>query len=132
VKTSNAAKVIALDLVAFMVLEILLSPPAGLETRPPSHLTGIGIAFLLVFGVGFLLAIVSLVLLLRKSRRAPILAIVAAVLFFPAAIADQTGHLSSLRAPVAISWVELGVALVAVLVIGFSVWVLQERVARNP
>jgi hypothetical protein len=132
VRASTAAKVLALDLVAFIVLEILLTPIAGLETRPPSHLTGIGIAFLLIYGVGFLLAILSLVLLFRGSRRAPVLAIVGAVLFFPAAIADQTGHLSSLRPPVAISWVELGVAIVAVIVIGFSVRVLREPAATKP
>ncbi len=131
VRASTAAKVLAVVLVAYILLDVLLTPLAGLETRPPKHLTGVGIAFLVVYGVGFLLAILSLVLVMRRSRRAPIVAIVAAALDFPALIADQTGHLSSLRPPIGIAWVELGEAIVAVLVIGISFWVLQDRASRK-
>ena len=96
------------------------------------HLTGIGIASLAVFGVGFLLAIVAIVLLFRRSLRAPLVAIVAVALFFPAAIADQTGHLSSLRPQIAIGWIELATAIVAILGVGFALWVLRKQAPRKP
>ena len=129
---SNPTKALALDLVAYIVLDVLLTPVAGLETRPPTHLTGIGIALLVVYGVGFLLAILSLFLLFRGSQRAPLVAIVAAALLLPAVIADQTGYLSTLRPPIAIAWIEVAGAFTAVFAIGFALWVLQQQAARNP
>ena len=131
-KVSTPAKVLALDLVGYIVLNVLLTPVAGLETQPSMHLTGIGIASLAVFGVGFLLAIVAIVLLFRRSLRAPLVAIVAVALFFPAAIADQTGHLSSLRPQIAIGWIELATAIVAILGVGFALWVLRKQAPRKP
>lgn len=123
---STGAKVLAAVLVIYVVLDILLTPVGHLETRPVADVTGIGFASLGLLFVGLVLAILSLVLLFRRSRRAPVVAIVAGVLFFPAAIADQVGLFSSLRPPAAIAVLELVQALVAIVVI-FMGFVLLRR-----
>jgi hypothetical protein len=125
-KLSNPAKVLALTLAAYIVCDVLLTPPAGLETRPVSHVTGIGFTVLGLLFVGLALAIVSLVFLFRRTRRAPSIAIAAAVLYFPAVLAEQTGHFSSVHAPAAIETVELIQTGVALIVIGAGIWTLRR------
>jgi hypothetical protein len=126
-RLSNPAKVLAVTLAAYIVCDVLLTPPAGLETRPVSHVTGVGFAVLGLLFVGLALAIVSLVLLFRRSRRAPTIAIVAAVLYFPAVLAEQTGNFSSVHAPAAIETVELIQAAVALVLIGVGTWTLRTE-----
>jgi hypothetical protein len=126
-RLSNPAKVLAVTLAAYIVCDVLLTPPAGLETRPVSHVTGVGFAVLGLLFVGLALAIVSLVLLFRRSRRAPTIAIVAAVLYFPAVLAEQTGNFSSVHAPAAIETVELIQAAVALVLIGVATWTLRTE-----
>ena len=123
---STSARLLAVTLAAYIVCDILLTPPAGLETRPVSHVTGLGFAVLGLLFVGLALAIVSLVLLFRRSRRAPSVAIIAAVLYFPAVLAEQTGNFSSVHAPAAIETVELIQTVVALIVIGAGVWTLRR------
>jgi hypothetical protein len=124
-KLTSAEKVLAVTLVAYTVCDVLLTPPAHLETRDPAHVTGLGIAALALLFVGLALSIVALVLLFRRSGRSAIVAIVAAALFFPAFLSEQTGHFSSLRAPAAIESVEILQAVIAVIAIGLSFWVLR-------
>jgi len=121
---SNRAKVLAVTLVAYVVLDILLTPVAGLETRPVAKVTVLGFVSLGLLFVGLVLAIVSLVFLFRRSPRAATAAIVAAFLYFPAVLAEQTGHFSSLRPPAAIESIELVQVVVALAVIGvgFGSW----------
>ena len=126
-RLSNPAKVLAVTLAAYVVCDVLLTPPAGLETRPVSHVTGLGFVVLGLLFVGLALAIVSLVLLFRRSRRAPTIAIVAAVLYFPAVLAEQTGNFSSVHAPAAIETVELIQAAVALALIGLGTWTLRAE-----
>lgn len=57
-------------------------------------------------------------------------AIIAAVLFLPAFLAEQTGYFSSLRAPDGIERLELVQGVVAVLAIGLGFWMLR-RVDRS-
>ena len=131
-RLSNPAKVLAVTLAAYVVCDVLLTPPAGLETRPVSHVTGLGFVVLGLLFVGLALAIVSLVLLFRRSRRAPTIAIVGAVLYFPAVLAEQTGNFSSVHAPAAIETVELIQAAVALVLIGVGTWTLRtETTARQ-
>jgi hypothetical protein len=125
-KLSTAEKILAVTLLAYVVLDILLTPPAGLETRNPAHVTVIGIVSLALLFIGLALSVVALVLLFRRSGRTPIVAIVAAVLFFPAFLAEQTGNFSSLRAPAAIELVELIQAVVAVVVVFAGYWMLRR------
>lgn len=87
-----------------------------------SHVTGIGFVVLGLLFVGLALAIVTLVLLIRRSPRAPSVAIVAAVLYFPAVLAEQTGNFSSVHAPPAIETVELIQTAVALIVVGVGIW----------
>src|ERR1700738_4720539 len=120
-KRSNAARILAVALAAYIVCDILLTPPAGLETRDPAKVTGLGYAVLGLLFVGLALSIVALVLLFRNSRRAPIVAIVAAVLLYlPAFLAEQASLFSALRPPIAIERVEWVQAVVAVVAIGLS------------
>jgi hypothetical protein len=130
-KLSTPARVLAVTLAAYIVCDVLLTPPAGLETRPVSHVTGLGFAVLGLLFVGLALAIVSLVLLFRQSHRAPSVAIVAAVLYFPAVLAEQTGNFSSIHAPAAIETVELIQAVVALIVIGVGIWTIRRDTTRS-
>jgi hypothetical protein len=112
-------------LVAYALCDILLTPPAGLETRDPAKVTGLGYAVLGLLFIGLALAIVAFVLLFRSSRRAPVVALVAAVLYVPAFLSEQAGLFSALRPPVAIQRVEWVQAAIAVIVIGISAWLLR-------
>jgi len=119
-------------LVVYVVCDILLTPPAGLETRPVSHVTALGFVVLGLLFVGLALAIVSLVLLFRRSRRTAMVAIIAAVLYFPAVLAEQTGNFSSVRAPSAIEAVELVQAAVALILVGEGIWTLRRSASKAP
>jgi hypothetical protein len=67
--------------------------------------------------VGLALALASLVLLFYRPRRTPILALVSALFYFPAFLADQAGVFAALRPSEAIVVVELAHAVVAIFVI---------------
>ena len=124
-KLSIAAKVLAASLAVYVVCDILLTPLAGLETRPVAKVTTLGFVSLGILFVGLVLAIVAAVLVFRRSRRAPIVAIIAAVLYFPAFLAEQTGHFSAIAAPVAIEEVETVQVIIAAIVIVFALVVLR-------
>lgn len=94
-------------------------------------MTGVGLATLGLLFVGLALGILSLVLVLRRARRSPIVAIIAAVLYFPAMLADQFGLFSSLRPPIGIARFELVQAVVAIISIGFAFWVLRGATVRT-
>jgi hypothetical protein len=122
-KLSIPEKVLTVTLVAYIVFDILLTPVAGLETRSASNITSLGLATLGLIFVGLALATMSLVLVFRSSPRTPIVAIVAAVLYFPCALADLTGNFSSVRQPVAIEVIELVQVVVALVVIAAGFWI---------
>ena len=124
---SRAGKGLAVLLVAYVVADILLTPPARLETRDPALVTTLGFIVLGLLFLGLILAIISVVLLVRGSRRAGISAVIAAVLYFPAAIAEWSGHFSKLSPPQAISTVEDVQAFIAVLVIVFAIIETRAR-----
>jgi hypothetical protein len=126
VKTLTATRILAVSLAAYIVCDILLTPPAGLETRPVAKVTTAGFIVLGLLFVGLALAVVGLVFLFRSSRRAPLIAIVAALLFYPAAIAEQTGNFSAIKPSAAIETVELVQVVVAAIVIGLGVRILRE------
>jgi hypothetical protein len=130
-KLSIAAKMLAATLAVYVVCDILLTPLAGLETRPVAKVTTLGFVSLGLLFVGLALAIIAAVLVFRRSPRSPIVAIVAAVLFFPAFLAEQTGHFSSVGAPGAIERVEIVQVIVAVIVIGFALVLLRGGAART-
>jgi hypothetical protein len=130
-KLSNAAGILSVALAAYIVCDVLLTPPAGLETRDPAKVTGLGFAVLGLLFVGLALGIVALVLLFRRSRRAPLVAIVAAVLFLPAFVAEQAGLFSALRPPLAIERVEWVQAVVAIIAVGLGFWLLRSGPPRN-
>jgi hypothetical protein len=129
-KLSSAAKILAVALAAYIVGDVLLTPPAGLETRDPAKVTGLGFAVLGLLFVGLALAIVTLVLLFRRSRRAPMVAIVAAVLYLPAYVAERAGLFSALRPPLAIERVEVVQVIVAIIVGGVGFWLLRSQTPR--
>ena len=122
---SNQEWILAAALVLYIVCDFLLTPPAHLETRNPAYVTGVGIGSLVLLFLGLALAIVALILVFRKSRPAPKIAIVAALLYIPAPLTELSGHFSSLRPPAAIAWLELVQAVVALTIIAVSVWVIR-------
>src|SRR5260370_3009101 len=115
-------RVPAVSLAAYIVCDVLLTPVAGFETRPVAKVTAVGFAVLGLLFSGLALAIVALVLTVRRSDRSPGFAIVAAVLFLPAFIAEQTGNFSALHAPAAIERVEVVHVVVVVIVVGAALW----------
>jgi hypothetical protein len=129
-KLSNASRILSVALAAYIVCDVLLTPPAGLETRDPAKVTGLGFAVLGLLFVGLALGIVALVLLFRRSRRAPMVAIVAAVLYLPAFVAERAGLFSALRPPIAIERVEWVQAVVAIIVVGLGFWLLRSETPR--
>ena len=118
---------LAVILLAYVVCDILLTPPAHLETRDPAKVTAIGVAGLVLLFVGLVLSIVALVLLFRGSKRSPIVAIIGAVMYIPAFLSEQTGHFSSLRAHAAIEWVEWVQFVIAITAVGTSALLLRRR-----
>lgn len=120
-------RILAASLVAYVVCDILLTPPARLETRNPAYVTGVGIAALALLFVGLALAVIALVLLFRRSRQASRVAITAALLYFPAPLTEVTGHFSSLRPPTAIALLELIQAVIALVVVGVGIWAGRQR-----
>jgi hypothetical protein len=131
-RLSRAGLLLAIILVVYAVLDVLLTPLGGFETRDPAKVHAVGIAGLALLFLGLLLSIVALVLLFRRSGRAPILAIVAAVLYYPAYLTELTGVFSSLSAPTAIARIELAQAVVAAIAIGVGIWTLRgEPTSRS-
>jgi hypothetical protein len=129
-RLTNASRALVIVLVAYVVLDILLTPVARIETRPVSHVTGLGFVTLGLLFAGLALSIVSLVLVFRGSRRAALVAIIAAVLFFPAPLAELTGNFSSLRPPTGIAWIEVAQTVVAVIAAGIGIWMLRIDTTR--
>jgi hypothetical protein len=132
---SGLRTVITAALVTFLVAGVLLTPLARLETRPVSDVTGVGVVVLGLFFVGLILALVALVLVLlgrASSLSLAILPILAAVLYVPGLVADQTGHLSKLPHPTAIFWVELIQAVIALVLIVLALSAVLGQPARRP
>ena len=125
-KLSIATRILAVVLAVYIVCDILLTPPAGLETRNVARVTGLGFATLGLLFLGLALAIIAIVLLFRRSLRAPVVAILAAVLYLPAFLAEQVGLFSGLRPPITIERVEWVQAVVPVVAIGFGFWILRR------
>jgi hypothetical protein len=125
---SRAATTLAGTLATYVVCDVLLTPIAGIETRPVAKVNGIGFAVLGLLFVGLVLGVIALILVFRRSERAPIIAIVAAVLYLPAFAAEQTGHFSSVTAPLGIQRIEFVQAIVVVIAIGLSLWVLRSGI----
>jgi hypothetical protein len=123
---SRMNRLLAFALIAYAVLDVLLTPLGRLEPRPVAQVTAIGFVTLALLFVGLVLALFSLNLLYRGSSRAATVAIVAAVLYFPAVLADQTGLFSSLRPPAPITGVELAQGVVAIVVIGLGAWMTRR------
>lgn len=129
-RLSRGGLVLAIILVVYVVLDVLLTPLGGFETRDPAKVHVVGLAGLALLFVGLALSIVALVLLFRRSGRAPVFAVVAAVLYYPAFLTERTGTFSSLPAPTAIERLELVQAIVAAIAIGVGIWMLQRGTAR--
>ncbi len=129
---TSVAKILVVVLVVYLLNDLLLSPLGGIETRPVADLTTLGLATLALLFVGLALVVAAIVLLFRRSRSAPTLAIVGVILFFPAFAADQTGHFSSLRPPMGIVYVEIVQAVVALIAVALAIRVLQERRGVTP
>ena len=126
-KLSRRANYLVVLLVVYVIADILLTPLAGLETRPVSKVTTIGYTTLALLFVGLALNVACLVLTLRHYKRSPIFGIIGSILYFPAAIADQTSQFSSLAAPTGITIVEIIEGLVAIGIIVLGLLVFQEK-----
>ena len=125
-KRSTVDWVLGVALVLYVIFNILLTPPAGLETRNPALVTGIGVVSLALLFIGLALAIVAIVLVYRRSRRAAGAAIIAASLFVPAFLVEQTGNFSTLRPPPAIEAIEIVQAALVVIIVAAGFWRLRR------
>jgi hypothetical protein len=125
VRPSRAGLLLAIILVVYVVLDVLLTPLGGFETRDPAKVHVVGFAGLALLFAGLVLSIVAIVLLFRRSGRAPLFAIVAALLYYPAFLTELSGTFSSLTPPTAIARIELVQAAVAAVAIGLGIWMLR-------
>src|SRR5260370_14327408 len=112
---------------AYGILDVVITPTVGSETRDPTKVTGIGIAGLVLLFIGLGLSIAAIVMLFRRSKRSPNVAIVAALLFLPAFLSEQTGRFSALAPPTGIEVIEWVQALVVVVTIGLGIAVLRAH-----
>ncbi len=126
---SGKSRILLVFLVVYIISDILLTPLAGLETRPPADVTTVGLITLGLLFTGLALGVVSLILLFSKPRRSPILAIVAGIFFLPAFIVEQAGYFSSLRPPIAIETVEIAQTLVSLMTIVVALSVYRQKTA---
>jgi hypothetical protein len=126
-RLSRAGQLLAIILVVYVVLDVLLTPLGGFETRDPAKVHVVGLAGLALLFIGLALSIVALVLVFRRSARAPLFAIVAAVLYYPAFLTELTGTFATLPAPTAIARIELVQAVVAAFAIGVGIWMLRRE-----
>jgi hypothetical protein len=128
---SSAQRRLGGALVAYVVADVLLTPPAHLETRDPALVTTVGIAALVLLFLGLVLSIVAVLLLFRRSTRAPIAGLAAGVLFLPAPLTEVTGHFSSLHPPAAIAAVEVVQTVVALVVVWISASLLRQQTSKS-
>jgi hypothetical protein len=128
-KPSGRSRILLILLVIYVISDLLLTPLGGLETRPPSQVTTLGLATLGLLFAGLALGVVSSVLLFYKPRRSPILAIVAGILYFPAFLAEQAGYFSSLRPPIAIETLEIVQTLVSIVMMLAALNVYRQKTA---
>ena len=131
-KLSSRGKGLAVLLVIYVLFDILLTPLGGFETRPAANVTTLGIVTVSLFFVGLVLSVASLVLLFYKTRRAPMVAIIAGILYFPAFIADQSGNFSSLQPPAAITVLETAQALVVLATIFLASSIYRQKTVNAP
>jgi hypothetical protein len=126
-RLSRAGLLLAIILAVYVVLDLLLTPLGGFETRDPAKVHAVGLAGLALLFLGLVLGILAVVLLIRRSGRAPMVAIVAAVLYYPAFLTEVTGTFSTLPAPTAIERLEFVQAVVAAAAIGVGIGMLRGR-----
>lgn len=126
-KLSRKANYLVVLLVVYVIADILLTPLGGLETRPVSKVTTIGFTTVTLLFIGLALNIACLVLTLRHYKRSPIFGVIGSILYFPAAIADQTGQFSSLAPPTGITYVEIIEGLIAIGIIVLGTLIFQEK-----
>jgi len=132
VKFSRKASYLVWLIVLYVIADLLLTPLGGLETRPLSQITTLGMATLGLVFAGLALNIACLALTLRRYRRSPVLGIIGSILFFPAMIADQTGQFSSLSPPTGIIYVEIVEAIVAISIIVLGALLFREKTEGAP
>ena len=126
---AGKSRILLVLLILYVILDFLLTPPAGLETRDPALVTSLGLAVLGLLFLGLALGIISIVLLFYKPGRWPILTIVAGIFFLPAFITEQAGSFSALRPPVAIETVEILQALVSIIMTIVALSVYRQKTA---
>ena len=114
-------------IVIYIIADFLLTPLGGIETRPIPDVTTTGLVTLGLLFIGLGLNVICLVLILRHYRHAPIFGVIGSLLYFPAAIADQTGQFSTLTPPSGITYVEVIEAIVAIAIIGLGAIILREK-----
>jgi hypothetical protein len=126
-RPSGKSRILLVLLIVYLILDILLTPLAGLETRPVTDVTAAGLITLGLLFTGLALGVVSVILLFYKPRRSPILAIIAGILFLPAVITDQAGYFSSLRPPAAIETVEIVQTLVSLITVFAAANIYRQK-----
>ena len=129
---SGRARSLAIGLALAVVLAVLLTPLGGLETRSIAETTALGLGTIVLFLVGLVLDVASVVALFRRPRTASILAFIGLILYFPIFIADSTGLWSSKPAPPAIVYLSIITAIVNVGVLFLATRVYRESTAKTP
>jgi hypothetical protein len=126
-KPSRRSRILLFLLVIYIIIDILLTPLGGLETRNPANVTTFGLATLGLLFTGFALGIASLLLLFYNPRRSPMLAIIAGILFLPAFFAEQAGYFSSSSPPITIQTLEIIQTFVSLATIFLAATISRQK-----
>ncbi len=128
---SKNQRLLLASVAAYIIFDILLTPVGGFETRPVGDVTTVGFATLVLLFVGLALAVVSAGLLFARPRVSLLVAILGAILYFPALVTDEAGLFSSLRPPIGIVLLELVQAIIAAFWVFFALRVYREKRGRT-
>jgi hypothetical protein len=131
-KNSKNAKTLVVLLLVFVFLDFLISPVV-FETRGSALLGNpSSLRWLVVLFLGLFLNIAAIVLLFVKPRVGALVSAVGSILYLVVTVGDELGFVTPLKAPAAVSAVEVIIAVVLIAVFAFASMVYRESVRKVP
>jgi hypothetical protein len=125
-RLSGNGKILAILLLVFVFCDFLISPLV-FETRGSAIIGNpASLRWLVVLFGGLLLNIAALILVSFKPRIAVILTTIGSIAYIIVSLADQAGLVSSVRAPVIVSDIEIVTVIVLVATLFFASRVYRE------
>jgi hypothetical protein len=131
-KLSSNVKILIVSLLIFVFLDFLISPVV-FETRASELLSNASsLRWLVLLFSGLILNIISIVVLLFRPRIASLIAVVGSLLWLVVAVGDLFGLVTPLKAPAAVSIVEVIATIELIGVFILCSMVYRETTRKNP